>query len=96
MSDDSINRQGARKKREELIKAVLNTGTLKKGPVAAPSEIHRQLDRYIIGQEKAKKVLSVAVYNHSKRLRDKSGLVKKSNILLIGQPGVERRCWPGH
>lgn len=96
LSDDSINRQGARKKREELIKAVLNTGTLKKGPVAAPSEIHRQLDRYIIGQEKAKKVLSVAVYNHSKRLRDKSGLVKKSNILLIGQPGVERRCWPGH
>lgn len=87
LSDDSINRQGARKKREELIKAVLNTGTLKKGPVATPSEIHRQLDRYIIGQEKAKKVLSVAVYNHSKRLRDKSGLVKKSNILLIGPSG---------
>lgn len=87
LSDDSINRQGARKKREELIKAVLNTGTVKKGPVATPTEIHRQLDRYIIGQEKAKKILSVAVYNHSKRLKDKSGLIKKSNILLVGPTG---------
>lgn len=52
-----------------------------------PSEIHQQLDRYIIGQEKAKKVLSVAIYNHSKRLNDKTGLIKKSNILLAGPSG---------
>ena len=45
------------------------------------------MDRFIIGQEKAKKVLSVAVYNHSKRLKDKSGLIKKSNILLAGPSG---------
>lgn len=52
-----------------------------------PSEIHQQLDRYIIGQERAKKVLSVAIYNHNKRLHDKTGLIKKSNILLVGPSG---------
>ena len=52
-----------------------------------PSEIHRELDRFIIGQEKAKKALSVAIYNHTKRLNDESGLIKKSNILLVGSSG---------
>lgn len=52
-----------------------------------PSEIHMELDKYIIGQEHAKKVLSVAIYNHNKRLHDKTGLIKKSNILLAGSSG---------
>lgn len=52
-----------------------------------PIQIHRKLDKYIIGQEHAKKVLSVAIYNHNKRLNDKSGLIKKSNILLVGPTG---------
>lgn len=52
-----------------------------------PIQIHRELDKYIIGQEHAKKVLSVAIYNHNKRLNDKSGLIKKSNILLAGPTG---------
>lgn len=56
-------------------------------PSLTPHEIHRQLDRFIIGQEKAKKVLSVAVYNHVKRLQDETGLIKKSNILLAGPSG---------
>lgn len=47
-----------------------------------PHQIHRELDRFIIGQENAKKVLSVAIYNHNKRLHDESGLIKKLNILL--------------
>lgn len=52
-----------------------------------PSQINRELDRFIIGQERAKKVLSVAIYNHNKRLHDKTGLIKKSNILLAGPSG---------
>lgn len=52
-----------------------------------PHQIHKELDRFIIGQENAKKVLSVAIYNHNKRLNDGSGLIKKSNILLAGPTG---------
>ncbi|WP_421864108.1 ATP-dependent Clp protease ATP-binding subunit ClpX [Motiliproteus sp.] len=56
-----------------------------------PQEIKLTLDEYVIGQEKAKRVLSVAVYNHYKRLRYQSGQdeveLGKSNILLIGPTG---------
>ncbi len=56
-----------------------------------PHEINELLDSYVIGQAKAKKILSVAVYNHYKRLeyKDKKGDVElaKSNILLIGPTG---------
>ena len=55
-----------------------------------PAEIKATLDDYVIGQERAKKVLAVAVYNHYKRLRfQKKGEVElgKSNILLIGPTG---------
>ena len=56
-----------------------------------PHEIRAHLDDYVIGQERAKKVLAVAVYNHYKRLRSgsESGGVElgKSNILLIGPTG---------
>ncbi len=56
-----------------------------------PHEIKQTLDEYVIGQEKAKKVLSVAVYNHYKRLRYQSSgddvELGKSNILLIGPTG---------
>ncbi len=64
-------------------------------PVPTPSQIHAHLDEYVIGQEQAKKVLSVAVYNHYKRLKNKfrgkddgSELeIQKSNILLLGPTG---------
>jgi ATP-dependent Clp protease ATP-binding subunit ClpX len=58
-----------------------------------PDEIYSILNDYVIGQEKAKKVLSVAVYNHYKRIKYESRLAKddveiqKSNILLIGPTG---------
>lgn len=56
-----------------------------------PKEIKSELDQYVIGQEKAKKILAVAVYNHYKRLRSNSKKsdveLAKSNILLIGPTG---------
>jgi ATP-dependent Clp protease ATP-binding subunit ClpX len=61
--------------------------------VPAPQEIKDVLDQYVIGQERAKKALSVAVYNHYKRInsaavRDDGVELDKSNILLIGPTGV--------
>lgn len=66
--------------------------------IPKPREIKKHLDEYVIGQQEAKKVLSVAVYNHYKRLNDiqsrKAGLntddiveLQKSNILLVGPTG---------
>ena len=59
--------------------------------MAKPHEIHAQLDEYVIGQEQAKRILSVAVYNHYKRLefKNKNNDVElgKSNILLVGPTG---------
>ena len=56
-----------------------------------PSEIKAKLDEYIVGQDQAKKVLSVAVYNHYKRINaknEKDGLeIDKSNILVLGPTG---------
>jgi ATP-dependent Clp protease ATP-binding subunit ClpX len=61
-------------------------------PLPKPKEIYDRLDQYVIGQDRAKRILSVAVYNHYKRLKhlnDKSADVElaKSNILLIGPTG---------
>ena len=67
--------------------------------VPKPAEIRRQLDQYVVGQDAAKKVLSVAVHNHYKRILQTSGgkdiamdpyadvEIEKSNILLIGPTG---------
>jgi ATP-dependent Clp protease ATP-binding subunit ClpX len=83
--------------REEVQKA----GTVAGGASAAtglpkPSEIKAFLDDYVIGQDRAKRIMSVAVYNHYKRIQHQSSLKKgdkgnvelaKSNILLIGPTG---------
>jgi ATP-dependent Clp protease ATP-binding subunit ClpX len=52
-----------------------------------PQEIKKALDDHIIGQERAKKVLSVAVYNHYKRIKNPKLNLGKSNILMIGPSG---------
>ena len=70
------------------------------GPLPKPAEIKSLLDQYVIGQDLAKEILSVAVYNHYKRLRhesrktgslgsaDREVEIGKSNILLIGPSGT--------
>jgi len=63
--------------------------------IQTPALIKKTIDEYVIGQDRAKKVLSVAVYNHYKRINSKSSFfeldeteIDKSNILLIGPTGV--------
>ena len=75
--------------RDEAAEANNATGGDK---LPTPQEIREILDQYVIGQEKAKRVLSVAVYNHYKRLRHMAGKkeeieLTKSNILLVGPTG---------
>jgi ATP-dependent Clp protease ATP-binding subunit ClpX len=73
--------------REEMQEA----GQAERDSLPKPREIRGILDEYVIGQDSAKKILSVAVYNHYKRLEAKSGKdeveLSKSNILLIGPTG---------
>ena len=77
--------------RDEL--PALEDATKDRNELPTPSEIKNNLDNYVIGQEPAKRALSVAVYNHYKRLKHKEGAKKddvelsKSNILLIGPTG---------
>src|SRR5436190_13659298 len=60
--------------------------------VKKPVEVKRFLDEYVIGQDDAKRVLSVAVYNHYKRLQQKPGdndiEIEKSNIVMVGETGT--------
>lgn len=63
--------------------------------IKTPSQIKSYLDQYVIGQDEAKRVLSVAVYNHYKRLKyfhsneDKDDVeIEKSNIIMVGQTGT--------
>ena len=85
---------------EEFFEAKEKTAEVKDGgsdienkPIPKPHEIKAYLDQHIVGQDDAKKVLSVAVYNHYKRLRhnkkgDVNGVeIQKSNILLVGPTG---------
>lgn len=68
--------------------------TYKELNVLKPSEIKAHLDQYVIGQDEAKKVISVAVYNHFKRINSKNKPTKddveleKSNVLLLGPTGT--------
>lgn len=77
---------------EILREEIKDSDEVKDDRLPVPREIHDFLDEYVIGQEKAKKVLSVAVYNHYKRLFKSANHnddieLSKSNILLIGPTG---------
>ena len=71
-------------------------------PRPHPKRIYEQLNQYVIGQDRAKKVLSVAVYNHYKRISAGMQIdeveLQKSNILLVGPTGCGKtllaRRWP--
>lgn len=74
--------------------AAYNTKSKSKG-LLTPAMLKKELDEHVIGQEKAKKVLSVAVYNHYKRINSGASFfelddveIEKSNILLMGPTGV--------
>ena len=83
----SIWRSEIEKNKKKAIMAMNKDLLLKK-----PTEIKSFLDQYVIGQEATKKVLSVAVYNHYKRLlqeRDEHEVeIQKSNIVMVGQTGT--------
>ncbi len=76
----------------EIIREELEPPEVPMGDLPKPAEIFEFLNDYIVGQERAKKILSVAVYNHYKRLQLGSGggedvELAKSNVLLIGPTG---------
>src|SRR5690606_8273365 len=62
--------------------------------VPPPKDLYQALSEYVVGQDQAKKILSVAVYNHYKRVNANQGVgagdveLEKSNILLVGPTGV--------
>ena len=69
-----------------------NANNGKKLNVPKPKEIKAYLDQYIIGQDEAKRYLSVAVYNHYKRLQqpdsDQGVEIEKSNVIMVGSTGT--------
>lgn len=81
--------------KQKIKKKTGKTQTLTMKDIPAPHQIKAQLDQYVIGQEQAKKVMSVAVYNHYKRAlvdwrkeaKEDGVVIEKSNILMIGPTG---------
>lgn len=77
-NDDNIERYNKRKKQENKV-------------LPKPQEIKAALDEYVVGQDEAKKALSVAVYNHYKRIYHGTSAnvdIQKSNVVLLGPTGV--------
>jgi len=87
---------------ELMVKDDKNSSSSFKLTIKKPIEVKRFLDDYVIGQDEAKKVLAVAVYNHYKRLQQK-GLdttvggndveIEKSNIIMVGETGTGKELW---
>jgi ATP-dependent Clp protease ATP-binding subunit ClpX len=77
--------------RDEATASEKDAAAAARSDLPTPHEIRESLDQYVIGQEQAKKILAVAVYNHYKRLKHlgkKDDVeLSKSNILLIGPTG---------
>jgi len=90
---DSCANQASKIVQEELSLSPTAANTSPQGlNLLKPQEIKANLDQYVIGQQDAKKVLSVAVYNHFKRLKQKTTEneveIEKSNVILVGRTGT--------
>ena len=73
---------------QRLLEMKKNKKNQKKVDKPTPSQIKQHLDQYVVGQENAKKILSVAVYNHYKRVgRNSETGLQKSNVLIVGPTG---------
>ncbi len=76
----------------EIIQAHKRDVHMESQDLLPPAEIKKELDRYVIGQDRVKRILSVAVYNHYKRINQAAPLddveIEKSNILLLGPTGT--------
>jgi ATP-dependent Clp protease ATP-binding subunit ClpX len=90
--DSCIEQAQAIVKEEQTLK---NKSVVPNTKLPKPSEIKEHLDQYVIGQDEAKRVLSVAVYNHYKRINhlnnttDKDDIeIDKSNIIMVGETGT--------
>lgn len=85
MQDNMTNKQKVKKKKEKT-DAKKDIDLTK---IPAPHHIKEMLDQYVVGQEHAKKIMSVAVYNHYKRVAnaDSDVEIEKSNMLMIGPTG---------
>ena len=90
---DSCANQASKIVQEELaVQPNTNSASALGLNLLKPQEIKSHLDQYVIGQQDAKKVLSVAVYNHFKRLKQKTNdnevEIEKSNVILVGRTGT--------
>ncbi len=79
----------------QILSEELKTKTSEDSPkfnLIKPVDMKKYLDQYVVGQDEAKKVISVAVYNHYKRLIQKSDpddiVIEKSNIIMVGETGT--------
>lgn len=80
---------------QQILQEEVKTKSSSKDPkfnLIRPIEMKNHLDQYVVGQDEAKKVMSVAVYNHYKRLMQKSSkddvTIEKSNIIMVGETGT--------
>ena len=88
---DECIEQAMRILQEEVSRQDEQEASVDLSQIKRPSQIKAYLDQYVIGQQEAKKVLSVAVYNRYKRLgqkRDEEVEIEKSNVLLVGPTGT--------
>ena len=81
----------------EALDSYQGTQTTFTPDIPNPSEIKSRLDEHVIGQDHAKRALSVAVYNHYKRVTQKVDEdeieIEKSNVVMVGKQEREKRYW---